>query len=183
MSVTGPEVADIERAAARDQAAFRRVYLTTADRTHRLARWLLGTVDVDDVVQEIYVRVWDRLPDLREPAAFGGWLRQVAVSVILRHRERAARREGREGRSESGSHVPDTAAGHVGLRLDLERAVARLPTQARQVFVLYDVEGRPHLEIGELLGISHHTSRSQLHRARALLKAFLKDGASDEASG
>ncbi len=173
---------DIERAAARDQAAFRRVYLATADRTHRLARWLLGTSDVDDVVQEVYVRVWDRLPELREPAAFGGWLRQVAVSVILRERERAARRESRDGGSRYLGGVPDSGASQVGLRLDLERAIARLPAQARQVFVLYHVEGRPHLEVGELLGISHHTSRSQLHRARALLKAYLKDGASNEAS-
>jgi RNA polymerase sigma-70 factor (ECF subfamily) len=125
------------------------------------------------VVQEVYVRAWQRLPELRDPAAFGGWLRQVAVRVILRWRERSSRRGRREESSSSPPQGADTGGTRIDLRVDLERAVARLPPQARKVFVLYDIEGWPHLEIAEFLGISHHTSRSQLHRARALLKRFL----------
>lgn len=167
--------ADVIGARDRDPEAFRRVYFATADRIHRLARWLLGTADVDDVVQDIYVRAWDRLPDLQEPAAFPGWLRQLALSVILRRRERERRRSGHEAPLEAAALEPQGGIAPGGLRLDLERAVARLPEKARQVFVLYDVEGHRHKEIADLLGISHHTSRSQLHRARALMKKFLTE--------
>lgn len=168
--------ADVRSAIARDPEAFRRLYVATADRIHRLARWMLGTADVDDAVQDVYVRAWDRLPDLRDPAAFSGWLRQVAVTVVLRRRQGVARRQEREApmsaAAVAGSGVAPTP---VGLRLDLERAVARLPAGARDVFVLYDVEGHRHHEIAGLLDISPHTSRSQLHRARALLKEILME--------
>jgi RNA polymerase sigma-70 factor (ECF subfamily) len=58
--------------------------------------------------------------------------------------------------------------------LDLETALARLPGGARNVFVLYDVEGYPHEEIAGLLDISVGTSKSQLHRARKLLREHLR---------
>lgn len=165
---------DVERAQERDSEAFRRLYVATADRVQRLARWLLNTADVDDVVQDVYVRAWEELPALREPRAFDGWLRQIAVTVILRCRERSARSISREHSLRSAASVI-TRTTSPGLRVDLERAVARLPEGARDVFVLYDVEGHQHREIAALLGISHHTSRSQLHRARALLKSFLEE--------
>jgi RNA polymerase sigma-70 factor (ECF subfamily) len=122
----------------------------------------------------VYVRVWERLPDLHDPKTFDGWLRRVAVTVILRRREQAARTRSREAELSAAEEAPARVA-PAGLALDLERAVARLPIGARDVFVLYDVEGHDHREIGKMLGISPHTSRSQLHRARTLLAGFLKE--------
>jgi RNA polymerase sigma-70 factor (ECF subfamily) len=58
--------------------------------------------------------------------------------------------------------------------MDLEAGIRRLPDGARQVFVLYDVEGYPHGEIAEMMGISPGTSKSQLHRARMMLREYLK---------
>jgi RNA polymerase sigma-70 factor (ECF subfamily) len=58
--------------------------------------------------------------------------------------------------------------------LDFEGAIQRLPEGARQVFVLFDVEGYPHAEIAELMGISPGTSKSQLHRARMMLREHLR---------
>jgi RNA polymerase sigma-70 factor, ECF subfamily len=60
-----------------------------------------------------------------------------------------------------------------GLALDFEEALTRLPDGARQVFVLYDVEGYGHEEIATAMGISVGTSKSQLHRARMLLRGHL----------
>lgn len=169
-----PTTDDVEQARLGDTEAFRRLYLASADRIHRLARWLLGTPDVDDVVQDVYVRVWERLPGLRDPRTFDSWLRQLAVNVILRYRERAARAGDREAPLENAGPADRERSAPDGLRLDLERAIARLPARAREVFVLYDVEGHQHSEIATLLAISSHTSRSQLHRARSLLKGFLE---------
>ena len=58
--------------------------------------------------------------------------------------------------------------------MDLERALTRLPGGAKEVFVLYDVEGYPHEDIAGLMGISVGTSKSQLHRARKLLREHLR---------
>ena len=60
-----------------------------------------------------------------------------------------------------------------GFALDFEAAIGQLPEGARQVFVLYEVEGYPHAEIGEMMGISPGTSKSQLHRARMILRDYL----------
>jgi RNA polymerase sigma-70 factor (ECF subfamily) len=57
--------------------------------------------------------------------------------------------------------------------MDLQAAIAQLPDGARQVFVLHDVEGYKHEEIGNLLGVSPGTSKSQLHRARQTLRGLL----------
>ena len=58
--------------------------------------------------------------------------------------------------------------------LDLEQAIAGLPDRARQVFVLHDVEGYRHDEIGRLLDVAPGTSKAQLHRARKLLREVLR---------
>ncbi|MEK7380555.1 MAG: sigma-70 region 4 domain-containing protein [Gemmatimonadota bacterium] len=60
------------------------------------------------------------------------------------------------------------------LRVALEQAVEQLPAGARDVFVLHDMEGYKHDEIGSMLGVDPGTSRSQLHRARRLLRARLE---------
>jgi RNA polymerase sigma-70 factor (ECF subfamily) len=60
-----------------------------------------------------------------------------------------------------------------GLSLDLERAIATLPPGARKVFVLHDVEGYTHEEIGEMLGVTAGGCKAQLHRARMLLRRVL----------
>ena len=163
-------------AAAGDAAAFRILYDRSADRVHRTARWLLGSSDVEDVVQDVFIRAWQQLPSLRQPEAFDGWLHRLAVNVILRSRAQWRHRADREpaGNSASSAAAPQSPP---GLRLDLERAVGVLPPRARHVFLLYDVEGYSHEEIGSMLGISHHTSRSQLHRARSLLRGLLGERA------
>ena len=65
------------------------------------------------------------------------------------------------------------AHGPVGDRLDLDAAIAGLPPGARRIFVLHDVEGYTHEEIGDLLGITSGGSKAQLHRARMLLREAL----------
>ena len=60
------------------------------------------------------------------------------------------------------------------LGMDFESAIGRLPDGARKVFVLHDVEGFKHHEIGEMLGVTAGTSKAQLHRARMALRQFLE---------
>jgi RNA polymerase sigma-70 factor (ECF subfamily) len=93
--------------------------------------------------------------------------------VILSRRATRATRQQRF--AEGGEALERAAAARErpDLRVDFESAIARLPGGAREVFVLYDIEGYTHEEIAELLGIAVGTSKSQLHRARMSLRKHL----------
>ncbi len=69
--------------------------------------------------------------------------------------------------------APAVSTKHLDLSMDLQAAIERLPDGARTVFVLHDVEGYRHEEIGDMLGVSSGTSKSQLHRARQTLRGLL----------
>jgi len=137
-------------------------------------------------LQDTFVRAWERLGTFRGESAFPTWLHRVAVNVMLlqeRTRQRRVRRvaiaselvsSARAGETHTTA-VPDvtTSAPDIGLRLDLETAIARLPDGARRVFVLHDIAGYEHAEIAEQLGIATGTSKSHLFRARRLLRGML----------
>lgn len=134
---------------------------------------MIGPDEADDTTQEVFVRVWEKLDSFRGDAAFGTWLHRVAVNLILT-RSRSLKRHGAwivddEEALESASTGPTPAWSSM----DLEAALDRLPPGARQVFVLHDVEGYRHEEIAELLDMAVGTSKSQLHRARMLLRQHL----------
>ncbi len=167
------EKQDVALAQRGDTAAFERLYRSTLPKIHGLARRMGGEDIADDLTQEVYIRAWEKLETFRGDAAFGTWLHRLAVNLILSRRETIRRREARQV---SGDAMLDSVAGRVGtpgLKMDFEHALERLPDGARQVFVLYDVEGYSHQEIGRMMGINAGTSKSQLHRARMLLREIL----------
>jgi RNA polymerase sigma-70 factor (ECF subfamily) len=165
---------DVEaRAAARgDRAAFERLYRGTIARVHTLARRMLGAARADEASQEVYLRAWQHLASWRGDAAATTWLHRVALNVVLDLAARAA------PDTEGGARLDELASpvAHPGWTLDLEEALARLPHGARRVFVLHDVEGLAHAEMAQRLGLAPGTSKSQLHRARMLLRAHLAGG-------
>lgn len=164
---------DASAAARGDAEAFARLYDATIDRIYGLARRMAGPRSADDLTQEIYLRAWSKLHTFRGDSAFTTWLHRLAVNLILARRETLRRREDRFVTGEGLFDGMATRVARPGLRMDFERAVEFLPPRAREVFVLYDVEGFPHDEIARRLGISVGTSKSQLHRARMLLRAHL----------
>ena len=170
----GVDQADALRAAGGDHAAFERLYRGNAARIHSLARHMAGEGGADDLTQEVFIRAWEKLGSFRGDAAFATWLHRLAVNHILSRRQTARRREDRQVDGEGLLDEVAVARTEVpGQAVDLERALDRLPHGARQVFVLHDVEGYKHEEIGGLLGISAGTSKSQLHRARMILRGCL----------
>jgi RNA polymerase sigma-70 factor (ECF subfamily) len=164
---------DVAAAARGDRRAFERVYREHADRVFALCVRMLGDrVAAEEATQDVFVRVWEKLPGFRGDAAFGTWLHRVAVNVVLTRRKSAGSRDGRIAEDDALEQAPSRPEA-VGDRLDLEGAIAALPRGARTVFVLHDVQGFTHEEIGEQLGISPGGSKAQLHRARMLLRAAL----------
>lgn len=157
-------------AAAGDRAAFEQLYRGTVARVHALARRLLGARAAEEATQEVYLRAWVALPSFRGEARVATWLHRLARNTLINLLARAepSAREGDEalaGQAERGAPAET--------RLVLEEAIERLPRGARAVFVLHDVEGLLHEEIAARLGCSVGTSKSQLHRARQLLRAAL----------
>lgn len=166
--------ADVLAAAAGDRRAFERLYRSHVDRVFSICvRMLADRTFAEEVTQDVFVRVWEKLPGFRGEAAFSTWLHRVAVNVILTRRKAVGLQQ--ERIVDDPDAVDATHSRHVsvGDRLDLESAIAQLPTGARQIFVLHDVQGFTHEEIGEQLGITSGGSKAQLHRARLLLRAAL----------
>jgi RNA polymerase sigma-70 factor (ECF subfamily) len=157
--------------------AFERIYRRHVARVRGLARWLIGNDEPDDAVQEVFLRLWlkGRLYDGRAP--FGPWLGRLAINVILnwrsKHRRHQQREDGGAEHAFAMAEAPGVPGDTTEGMLDLEASVPRLPQGARDVFVLFDVQGYSHEEIAEALEISVGTSRSQLHRARTLLRQQL----------
>jgi len=170
---TTAERDDVAAAVRGDEAAFERLYRTHLSRVTSLARWLLGTDEVDDAVQEVFIRVWEKLGTYSGQAAFGTWLHRVAVNHMIRRRQRRAIHRSRHSEDEAALMTVAGPVSRPDLKVALEAAVGRLPAGAREVFVLHDMEGFTHEEIGKSLEIDPGTSRSQLHRARMLLRGIL----------
>lgn len=172
-AATDPLGPDAALAARGDAEAFERLYRGTIERIHGLVLRMAGPHSADDLTQEIYLRAWSKLHTFRGDAAFGTWLHRLAVNLVLGRRESQRRRESRFLGGDGFFEGVAARMGRPGLRLDFERAIETLPPRARQVFVLYDVEGYPHDEIAQRLGITVGTSKSQLHRARMILRSHL----------
>jgi RNA polymerase sigma-70 factor (ECF subfamily) len=156
--------------------AFRDLYRQHAGRVYALCLRLTGDVrDAEERTQDVFVRLWDKLGSFRGDSAFSSWLHRLAVNVVFNEQRTTSRRERRVTPAADPAVLEKTPRGIVeGLGIDLERAIAELPDGAREVFVLFDIEGYGHGEIAELTGIAEGTSKAQLFRARRLLREKLE---------
>jgi RNA polymerase sigma-70 factor (ECF subfamily) len=164
---------DVVLACAGDQDAFERLYRRHVARVTSLARWMLAPGEAEDAVQDVFIRVWQKLDTFAGQSAFSTWLHRVAVNLMLRRRQTAGVARQRYAPDDEPLHLVAAPAERPDLRVAIEGAVDRLPAGAREVFVLHDMEGYKHEEIAEMLDVDPGTSRSQLHRARMLLRQHL----------
>jgi RNA polymerase sigma factor (sigma-70 family) len=172
--------ADIALAAAGDRRAFERVYRAHVDRVYSICvRMTADRVMAEELTQDTFVRAWEKLNLFRGESSFATWIHRLAVNVVLNARKSDSRLRRRvpvstdEREDDTGVEAPAPMTFAPGEWMDIEQAIARLPTGARRVFVLHDVEGYRHEEIGEMLGITAGGSKAQLHRARMLLREAL----------
>lgn len=179
------DAAWVRAAAAGDAQAFEQLYRKHVSRIYGLCVRLADgdRSKAEQFTQDAFVRAWEKLDSFRGDAQFSTWMHRLTVNLVLGE-HRLLRRwvsfeEHVEAGAESASahldgadHAADLAP-QTGMRMDLERALARLPKGARTVLVLHDVEGYRHEDIAELTGIAVGTSKAQLHRARKLMKEWL----------
>jgi len=161
----------LARAQVGDASAFARLYRDHHRRIYALCLRL--TADrgaAEELTQDTFVKAWQRLDGFRGEARFSTWLHRIAVNTAISHRRRQAWLSLRPAFDDD---APADSAPQPGLTRDLDRAIAKLPTRARHVFVLIDVEGYSHEEASSALGMAVGTSKAHLHRARELLRGML----------
>jgi len=151
-------------AAKRSEQDFRALYQRHAPALYAFALRLSAGIppDAEDIVQEAWIRVLQRIGSFQGASSFRTWLFGIAVNCA-----RELRRA--RGREEFSSDEPLTP--HVSA--DLEFLIARLPEACREVLVLHDIEGYTHEEIGRMLAIAEGTSKHHLFRARQKLREWL----------
>ncbi len=170
------DLALAERCRAHAPGAFEEVYRLHAPRLFGLACRMVGRTEAEDLLQEIFLTAHRKLGSYKGDAALGTWLFRLGTNLCLdflrsRQSKLAHLTETFEEEPASGATAGSVLASAD--RMDLERALAALPPGCRSVFVLHDVEGLEHKEIGALMGISDGTSKSQLHKARLRLRTLL----------
>jgi RNA polymerase sigma-70 factor (ECF subfamily) len=174
----------IAGARAGDPAAERGLYEAHVDRVYRLAYRFAGDADLArDFTQDTFIRAFERLDDFRGESQFATWLHAIAVSVALNGLRDVKRRRMRETGLEEGHEVATMGReAEPDLKRRLKVAIDALPEGYRTVFVMHDVEGYTHEQIGKVLGVESGTSKAQLSRARAKLRVALADFAGESAS-
>ena len=166
-----------ERCRANAPGAFEELYRAHAPRLFGVICRLVGRIEAEDLLQETFLSAHRKLGLYRGESALGTWLFRLATNLCIDHlRGRGGRwaqlTDGLDGDVDGQAVSAGPVLGAVD-RMDLERAIAALPPGARLVFVLHDIEGFDHREIGELVGVTDGTSKSQLHRARMRLREML----------
>jgi RNA polymerase sigma-70 factor (ECF subfamily) len=174
----GTDEAFLEGCRAGDLAAFEELYERHSTRMKSIARNLLHDVgDAEDAVQEAFLKIYRGAKTFRGGAAFSTWAFRVLVNTCYDAlRRRGSRPAGPS--LDAGDATPHPAAVFEDhpLRLALETAVGRLKPKHRAVFLLFEVEGFSHVEIGRILGIPEGTSKTFLFGAKKKLQRWLAPG-------
>jgi RNA polymerase sigma-70 factor (ECF subfamily) len=162
----------VARVLAGDPEAERELYDTLVDRVYRLVYRMVGDPDLaSDYTQDTFVRVFDRLSTFRGESALSTWVTSVAISVVYNGQRKVKRLQAREVDLENAEPLAATRReAEPDLKVRLAHAIDGLPEGYRTVFLMHDVEGYTHEEIGQALGIQEGTSKAQLSRARAKLR-------------
>ncbi|MBA2260105.1 MAG: sigma-70 family RNA polymerase sigma factor [Acidobacteria bacterium] len=166
------------RARGGDAAAFSRLYDRYSRMIHGILLARVSRLDVDDLVQDVFLAAWRRLDNLRDPGAFGGWLSMIARNRATDfHRSRV-----------DAVALPDTLEAHDATAANAEASAAldvirQLPTAYRETLILRLVEGMTGPEIASRTGLTAASVRVNLHRGMKLLREKLgeRSGASGNA--
>ena len=157
-----------------DEGAFRDLYRRHNPIVYRFVLRMVGgdVAEAEDVMQETWLRAARGLGRFRWESALSSWISGIALNRV----REMARKKKRSLVEVDGEWEMPVAPRDSGKSIDLERAMELLPPGFRTVLVLHDVEGFTHQEIGDRLGITDGTSKSQLHGARKAMRRLLNMG-------
>jgi len=189
-ALTGPATVErnegeaIARARRGDAGAFEYLYKAHCRHVYSVClRMIRNPAEAEDLTQQTFLQVFRKIGTFRGESGFSTWLHRVTVNIVLMHLRRRKRTEvpledlnhpgsDNEARPEYGAS--DTSMLGVIDRLNLRRAIRKLPSGYKRHFLLYDLLGYEHKEIARYLGCSTGSSKSQLHRAHKRLRRLLQ---------
>ncbi|MBL0355451.1 MAG: RNA polymerase sigma factor [Chitinophagaceae bacterium] len=157
-----------------DEKAFRDIYTMLSGKMYSLCvRYTGNTNDADDVFQEGLIRLYRNLNKFQGTGSFEGWARRIFVNSCLDYLKQRQKLVYTE--LSDNNDVPTSELSGIDkvTKDDLLKLIQQLPGGYRLIVNLYLVEGYNHKEIGEMLGISEGTSKSQLSRARVILQKHI----------
>ena len=182
------DAAIVSRAARGDARAHEIIYRAFATPVYSLCmRFTKAPAHAEDLVQETFIEVMRSIAKFRGEAALGTWIRRIAVSKALMFL-RSAWTARSQSLSEDWDEVtPGDAISHGISRhpdeaIDLDAALANLPSVSRSIVWLHDVEGFTHKEIAKMMGRTESFSKSQLSRAYQKLRPMLATGDAETAA-
>jgi len=162
----GALAATIRAVAAGDQDAFAQLYAEYVRMVHAIVLGRVPHRDVDDLVQDVFLTAYTRVAELRNPAAFGGW-----IAAIARNRATDHLRQSREQ-----VELPEDLPGGDPIQAEtfaVLEVVRKLPEAYRETLLMRLVEGMSGAEIAERSGLTPASVRVNLHRGMKLLRERL----------
>lgn len=165
-----------------DRASFRQLYRRYQRRVRSTLYQLCGAALLDDLVQEVFLRVWKGLPKLRQTSHFSTWLYRISWNVALDQRRQFASRQQKLTSAESDRTLSrnlsqsQDASDLMQLHYQdlVQRGLQALSLEHRVVLVLHDLEDIPQKEVGKILRIPVGTVKSRLFHARSAMRKFLQ---------
>lgn len=160
-----------------DPAAQRELYESNVDRVYRLAYRLAGEDELArDFTQLTFIRAFEKIGDFRFESSLATWLHTIGVSIALNGLRKVKTARNREAPIEAAASIGTvTREAEPDLKVRLQTAIDSLSEKYRTVFLMHDVEGFTHEEIGAALGIPSGTSKTRLFQGRAKLREALAD--------
>ncbi len=194
-NVMHADLALVQRAQANDRAAFNEIVLRYKSKVYNyIYRMVHSAPDAEDLTQETFVRAYLSIRSFQSRASLNTWLFRIATNLCIDYSRKSKKSQGlttslvqeSESEDEAERDIPDVAFDpqrlllnkELGQQLDL--AIRELPEKLRTVVLLYDLEGLPYDEIGNIVGCPLGTVKSRLFNARATLRQrlapYLQDG-------
>ncbi|AOY79882.2 sigma-70 family RNA polymerase sigma factor [Moorena producens JHB] len=165
-----------------NQQSFRQLYRRYQQRVRSTIYQLCGAYALDDLVQEVFLRVWKGLPKLRQPSQFSTWLYRICWNVASDQRRNLQRQRAFNLqlpedtadlplKNAKSSDTPDLMQLHY--QDIIQQAMQQLSLNHRAVLVLHDLEDVPQKEVAKILGIALGTVKSRLFHARTSLRKYI----------
>lgn len=134
-------------------------------------------MDAEDVLQESFVSAFKNLHSFKGTASFGSWLKRIVINnAINMVKKRRLDFESVDGKEDEDAFAEPAQETDIGYDVAMvKQGISRLPEGYRLVLSLYLIEGYDHKEIGQILGITESTSKSQFNRSKKKLREILKE--------
>ncbi|WP_041764215.1 sigma-70 family RNA polymerase sigma factor [[Leptolyngbya] sp. PCC 7376] len=162
-----------------DRQSFQMLYRRYQQKVRSTLYQLCGKTVLDDLVQEVFLKVWQGLPKLRNPEYFATWLYRICWNVATDQRRRFAKRQttSLDGLSESSAQLTAPQSGgltSLHYKDVVQQGLQTLSLDQRAVLVLHDLKDLPQKDVAEILTVPVGTVKSRLHHARRSLRQFLE---------